>query len=305
MNGIITPMITPLLSDDTIDKKGLKQIVEHLIAGGINGIFVLGTTGEATSLPDKLKQELIALSSEYIGGRVPLFVGITDPSPGESIALAAFSKNAGASAVVAAPPFYFTLTQPELMAYYNNLADKSVLPVFIYNMPAQTKIMIEPSTVTALSKHPNIPGIKDSSGIGPYFNTLLYLLKDNPDFSVFVGPDEMMAQAVLLGGSGGVNSGSNMFPHLFVRLYKAAAEGDLQTVRYLQQAVMEISSVIYSQGGGGYRFLKGIKKVLSAMKMTGNTMALPLHHAFKDEESDAIRKSVDRVKQILSNNTRI
>src|SRR5690606_4269807 len=103
----------------------------------------------------------------------------------------------------------------------------------------------------------------------------------------FVGPDEMMAQAVLLGGSGGVNSGSNTFPHLFVRLYKAASEGDLKTVRYLQQAVMEISSVIYSQGGGGYRFLKGIKKVLSVMDVIRNTMALPLHHEFNDNDSDA------------------
>ncbi len=305
VNGIITPMITPLLNDEAIDKEGLKEIIEHLIDGGVNGIFVLGTTGEATSLPNKLKQELVSLSAGYIGGRVPLFVGITDPSPAESIALASFSKNAGASAVVAAPPFYFTLTQPELTVYYNSLADRSALPVFMYNMPAQTKIMIEPSTVAALSKHPNIPGIKDSSGISPYFNTLLYLLKDNPNFSVFVGPDEMMAQAVLLGGNGGVNSGSNMFPHLFVRLYKAAAEGDLKVVRYLQQAVMEISSVIYSQGDGGYRFLKGIKKVLSVMEITSNIMALPLHHNFNNEESDAIRKSVDKVKQMLSNNTRV
>jgi 4-hydroxy-tetrahydrodipicolinate synthase len=303
MQGIITPMATPLLNDDKIDKSGLKKLIDHLVKGGVNGIFILGTTGEATSLSNKLKQELVSLSCEFVDGRLPVLVGITDPSPKESLGLVSFSRNAGASAVVAAPPFYFTLTQPELLFYYNRLADQSALPVYIYNMPAQTKIMIEPSTVAALSKHPNIPGIKDSSGAGPYFNTLLYLLKENPDFSVFVGPDEMMAQSVLLGGSGGVNSGSNMFPELYVRLYNAAAEGDLTTVRRLQQAVMEISSVIYSQGGGGYRFLKGIKKVLSILDITDNTMALPLHHMFSDDEAEAIRISVERVKQILSNNS--
>ncbi len=296
-------MATPLLNDDTINKDGLRKLINHLINGGVSGIFILGTTGEATSLSNKIKQELVSLSCEYINGRVPLLVGITDPSLAESVQLTIFSKNAGASAVVAAPPYYFTLTQPELLAYYNKLADQSSLPVYIYNMPAQTKIMIEPATIVTLSQHPNIPGIKDSSGAGPYFNTLLYLLKDNPDFSIFVGPDEMMAQSVLLGGSGGVNSGSNMFPELYVQLYNAAAEGDLTTVRRLQQAVMEISSVIYSQGGGGYRFLKGIKKVLSILDITDNTMALPLHHMFSDDEAEAIRISVERVKQILSNNS--
>lgn len=302
MKGIITPMATPLLNDDVIDKDGLRRLINHLVSGGVNGIFVLGTTGEATSLSKTLKQELVSLSCEYINGRVPLLVGITDPSLAESIQLTTFSKNAGASAVVAAPPYYFTLTQPELLTYYNKLADHSGLPVYIYNMPAQTKIMIEPATIVTLSKHSNIPGIKDSSGSCPYFNTLLYLLKDNPAFSIFVGPDEMMAQSVLLGGSGGVNSGSNMFPELFVRLYEAANGGDLKTVRYLQQAVMEISSIIYSQGVGGYRFLKGIKMGLSILEIADNTMALPLQHGFSKEESEAIKKSVNRVTQLLNNN---
>lgn len=301
MQGIITPMVTPLSSDTSLDKQALKKMIDYLIDGGVSGIFVLGTTGEATSLSTSLKRELVELTCDYTGGHVPVLVGITDPSPRESLDLASFSKDAGASMVVAAPPYYFTLTQPELLVYYNRLADQLALPVFIYNMPAQTKIMIEPATVASLSDHPNIPGIKDSSGSGPYFNTLLYLLGGNKNFSVFVGPDEMMAQSVLLGASGGVNSGSNIFPRLYVRLYQAASKGDLETVRYLQQAVMQISSVIYSQGAGGYRFLKGIKKALSVMDLISNTMSLPLHSDFTDQEADAIAKSVAFVKKMLQN----
>ena len=301
MTGIITPMVTPLLNDDALDKKGLEKLVEHLIDGGVNGIFVLGTTGEATSLSTRLKHELISLSCEYVKNRVPVLVGITDPSPRESLGLSEFSKKAGASSVVAAPPYYYTLTQQELVVYYTELANQSDLPVFIYNMPGQTKVMIEPSTVVNLSQHSNIIGIKDSSGSGPYFNTLLYLFRNNMQFSIFVGPDEMMAQSVLLGGNGGVNSGSNIFPDLFVRLYKAAKEGDIENIQHLQKAVMEISSCIYSQGSGSYRFLKGIKKVLSILDITGNTMALPLCHAFSEKESIAIEKSVVLVKKILDN----
>ncbi len=298
--GIVTPMITPFLKDETLDKEGLRRLIDHLVHGGVHGIFVLGTTGEATSLSTRLKQELVTLSCEYVSGRVPVLVGITDPSPYESNELATYAANAGASAVVAAPPYYFTLTQQELAAYYMSLADKLSLPLFVYNMPVQTKIMIEPATVVKLSTHPNISGIKDSSGAAPYFNTLLYLLKDDPQFSIFVGPDEMTAQAVLLGGSGGVNSGSNMFPEVFVRLYEAAKKGELDKVKLLQQVVMEISSCIYGQGSSSYRYLKGIKAVLSVMKMVDNKMISPLSHAFSEEESSAIGESIERVKQLLN-----
>ena len=298
--GIITPMVTPMTTYHSIDKDGLKRLVDHLVAGGVHGIFVLGTTGEATSLSAGLKRELISLTCDFVNKRVPVLTGITDPSPQDSIDLAKFAAESGVSSVVAAPPYYFTLNQEELLTYYTALADQLPLPLYLYNMPVQTKVMIEPGTVKQLSRHENIIGIKDSSGSAPYFNTLLYTLKDNPGFSVFVGPDEMMAQSVLLGGSGGVNSGSNMYPEIFVQLYNAAREGNLGLVSSLQQIVMEISSQVYSQGSASYRYLQGIKVVLSQMGICENNITGPLQPV-ATAHIDAIRESMSLVHEMKKN----
>src|SRR5690606_15059158 len=176
--GIIPPMVTPLLSDNlSLDLKGVNNLLEHLIAGGVHGVFVLGTTGESTSLSYKTRIQLINESCKIVNGRIPVFVGITDTSIEESLHLASIAKKAGASYVVAAPPYYYGLGQEELFKYYWKLADSLPLPLFLYNMPSHTKINIEPKTVARLSEHPNIVGLKDSSANTVYFQNLCFLLK--------------------------------------------------------------------------------------------------------------------------------
>lgn len=298
LKGIITPMMTPLLPAGELDKTALHKLLEHLLNGGVNAVFVLGTTGEGPSLSYRLKRELITETCQFIKDRIPVLVGITDSSLQESVELANFSEKAGASAVVAAPPFYFGLSQEEVLSYFKRLADEVSLPLYIYNMPAQTKIHIEVETMVRLSQHPNIAGVKDSSGNAIYFNSLLHRLKDNTGFSVFVGPDEMTAQAVLLGGSGGVNSGSNMFPKLFCELYKAAAAKEMEKLQQLQSIVMEISTTIYSQGASSYRFLKGIKTVLSSLQISDNIMMAPLTPTTSQEEA-AIKKALIDIQLMI------
>lgn len=296
LQGIITPMITPLLANGSLDEKGLEKVTQHLIDGGVSGIFVLGTTGEATSLSYDLRKEVIEKTCKIVAGRLPVLVAITDSAPEESIRLAEFSKSAGAAYVVAAPPYYYHLNQDELLEYYKMLADRSPLPLFIYNMPLQTKIMIEVQTVKTLALHPNIIGLKDSSGIGPYLNALISHFRNDPEFLVFVGPDEMMAQAVLMGGDGGVNSGSNMFPDLFVETYKAAKSGDLNKITGLQDKIMLISTVIYNQGNSAYRFLQGIKEVASLLGLCGNQTAAPLM-PLKVVDKKAIENVIMQIKK--------
>ena len=296
--GIITPMITPLTSNETIDLENLKRLIKHLIDGGVHAIFILGTTGEGASLSYKLKYELINVTCEYVKSRVPVFVGITDSSFQEGIYLSKIAESAGASAVVAALPYYFSLGQNEIINYFKKLADNVNLPLFMYNIPSQTKIMIEAETVKTLSSHPQIVGIKDSSGNAPYFNTLLYLLKDNKSFSILVGPDEMMASTVLLGGNGGVNSGSNLFPRLFVDLYNAAASGDLEKVSDLQEKVMAISVKIYQTEKCGVSFLKGLKTALYLSGFCGTSLASPLS-CYEEKEVAVIRENLLFLNQII------
>src|SRR5690606_23821357 len=264
-SGIIPPMVTPLLDDNTIDKVGLERLIEHLIQGGVHGIFVLGTTGEAPSLPYALRRELVELTCGQVDGRITVMVGITDSSPEESILLARFSFEVGASAVVAAPPYYFGMDQSELVAYYWNLAERLPLPLYLYNMPSHTKINISVGTVQILSKHPNIVGLKDSSGNAVYFNGALHAMKEDPSFSILVGPEEMMASTVLMGGHGGVNGGANLFPKLYVDLYQAAVDRDHAKILKLQERVMEISRRIYGVGKTGSSYLQGLKAALKVL----------------------------------------
>jgi 4-hydroxy-tetrahydrodipicolinate synthase len=303
-NGIITPTITPLEADGTLDIKNLERLINHLIEGGVHGIFILGTTGESASMPNKLKKELIEATSSFIKDKIPLLAGITDSSLEESISLAKEAVKNGANAVVAAPPYYFNLNQNELVSYFHNLADKSSLPLFIYNIPSQTKVIIEVESVKTLAAHPNIYGIKDSSGNATYFNTLLQKFHDDDSFSVFVGPDEMMAQSVLMGGNGGVNSGSNLYPKLFVELFNAAVGGDLPRVASLQNKVMEMSSLIYQTGNTGTSFLKGLKMALSISGFCKEYMLSPLI-PFCGKEKDIIKQSLTRLSDSISSISKV
>jgi 4-hydroxy-tetrahydrodipicolinate synthase len=286
--GIVPPMVTPLMDNNTLDKSGLDRLIEHLIQGGVHGLFILGTTGEGTSLSYLLRKELIALSCEKVRDRVPIMVGITDTAPEESIQLTSAAAEAGASAVVAAPPYYFGMSQSELLQYYWKLADQLVLPLFLYNMPSHTKINIAPETVKVLSEHPNILGLKDSSGNAVYFNSVLHVMKSNPSFTLMVGPEEMMASSVLMGGHGGVNGGANMFPELYVALYNAAVERDLDRVLLLQERVMDISQKIYCAGVSGSSYLQGLKTALSLLGICNDFIASPLT-GFEAKEKEAIK----------------
>ncbi|MCF8381343.1 MAG: dihydrodipicolinate synthase family protein [Bacteroidales bacterium] len=264
LEGIVPPLVTPLLSDNVLDVIGLEKLINHVINGGVHAIFILGTTGELSRLSYTLKKEVIQNSYRIINKRVPLLVGITDTSIQESFKLEKIAFDTGADAVVLAPPFYYHVEQQELLEYFKTVAENISLPLFLYNMPARTHISIDIETARQASEIPGIVGIKDSSGDFDYFKKLLEALKDKPNFSVFVGPEEIMAQSVLLGASGGVNGGANLFPELYVQLYEAARTGDLETVANLQGVVDQISSNLYQvgKGHGQPNFIKILKEAL-------------------------------------------
>jgi 4-hydroxy-tetrahydrodipicolinate synthase len=299
VKGIIPPMVTPLLSDNvSLDINGVKKLVEHLIAGGVHGIFILGTTGESTSLSYATRRQLIIETCTVVNNRVPVFVGITDTAIEESVQLADVAKASGAAAVVAAPPYYYGLGQEELFKYYWKLADQLSLPLFLYNMPSHTKINIDAKTVVRLSEHDNIIGLKDSSANAVYFQSLIHLLKSKPQFSLLVGPEEITAEIVLMGCHGGVNGGANMFPKLYVELYNAASARDFDRIAVLQHLVMEISTKIYTLGSYGSSYLKGVKGALSALGIIESNLAMPFN-TFEEKEMLQVITNVKSIQESI------
>lgn len=286
LRGIVPPMVTPLNPDGSLDTASAEKLIEHLIEGGVHGIFILGTTGEFSGLSYQTRKDLITQTCKQVGDRVPVLVGITDVSIQESICLADFSAAAGAYAVVAAPPFYNTIDQEELARYYMQLADGISLPLFLYNMPSHTKLTIEVNTVIKLSSHKRIIGLKDSSAHAVYFQGLCHAFKDQQEFVLMVGPEEMMAETVLMGGFGGVCGGANLFPKLYVELYDAAAGRDFEKLKSCQDTVMEISRNIYQVGQYKSSYMKGLKTSLSFLGLCQAQFAAPLFPFTESEEAE-------------------
>ncbi|MBY0526787.1 MAG: dihydrodipicolinate synthase family protein [Gemmataceae bacterium] len=255
LRGIIPPLLTPLAGRDQLDVAGLERLIEHVLAGGVHGLFILGTTGEGPSLSRGLRHEVIERTCRQVARRVPVLVGVTDTSFTESVLLAEHAQDGGAQAVVVAAPFYFPIGQTELRHYVCELAAEMPLPMFLYNMPSHTKMVFEPETLRAALELPNVIGLKDSGGNLVYFHQARRLLAARPDWSLLIGPEELLGEAVLLGGHGGVCGGANLAPRLYVDLYEAAFCQDVPLVRTLQERVWAIAQSIY--GVGVHRGLKG------------------------------------------------
>lgn len=294
LHGIVPPLVTPLLGGNQLDENGLEKLLEHVIKGGVQGLFILGTTGEISRLSDGVKEEMIRKTCRIVNHRVPVLVGITDTAISETMRLENIAYEAGADAVVLAPPFYYHVEQNELVDYFFEVAGSIHLPLYLYNMPSRTNIHIEVSTVTEVAKHPMVMGIKDSSGDLMYIQNLIYAFREKPGFSVFVGPEEIMAQSVLLGASGGVNGGANLYPKLFVELYEAARNNDIALINQLQLIVTHISNTLYKVGVNQPNFTKIIKEALSQLGICGPYMEKP-YIPFSDEDREIIRKCLENI----------
>jgi 4-hydroxy-tetrahydrodipicolinate synthase len=289
LRGVITAMITPLTRRGTLDGSGLERLVEHLISGGVHGLFVLGTTGEGPALPRRLQVDVIKETCQQVAGRVPVIVGVTDTVLEEAVELAAKAKELGAQAVVTSAPFYYPASQAELLTYLEKLADAVPLPIFLYNAPSNTHHRFDPETVRSAAEIPNIVGLKDSGCDMIYFHCVQEGLKDRPNFTLLVGPEELMAEAVLLGGHGGMCAGSNIWPRLYVDLYNAAAASDLEAVRRLQSTVMRLSTTVYRVDAGESSLLRGMKCAVAELGICADGM-MPPFEPFDDASRAKIRQ---------------
>lgn len=296
LKGIIPPMITPLTEDGKLDIDGLKRLIDHLISGGIHGVFILGTNGEAPSLSYELRKELITEACNYVNKRIPVLVGITDTSFEGSVDIANHSKEAGADAVVIAPPYYMPISQIEMVEYLEDLVPKLPLPFMMYNMPSCTKMHMTVDTIKR-SKELGAIGVKDSSGDVGYFYSLMDEFKDSPEFSLITGTEMFLPETILYGGHGAVAGGANFFPKLFVDLYDAAVANDLETVAILRERVLKLYTTVYSVGNHTSRYTKATKTSLSVMGICNDYMAHPLRK-FEAKERQKIKEYIEEFEEI-------
>ncbi|MBX3421859.1 MAG: dihydrodipicolinate synthase family protein [Pirellulaceae bacterium] len=296
-HGIVPPLATPLTTYESLDIAGLERLVAHQLQGDVNGLFILGTTGEAPSLSGRVQRELIQRTAQLMSGSDrPLLVGITHSSMSEAVDLGRFAAEHGATAAVAAAPFYFAIHQAELLQWFRQLADELPLPLMLYNMPSCVRIDIADDTLLALTQHRNIVGLKDSSGDLQYFQQAVAMAQaQRPDWPVMIGPEALLAQAIDLGAAGGVTGGANLCPRLFVDMYRAASSGQVQERTRLQVVIDELQ-MLYEQGAYGSAYLPGLKYALQLAGLCSGKLAPPWRD-LPQQSQLAVREWLDNFKR--------
>jgi len=295
LKGIIPPVITPLNNYNEIDHRGLQNLIEHLINGGVHGLFILGTNGEAPSLSYKVRKELVKSVCKIVDHQIPVLVGISDTSIEGSVDIAEYSWKKGADAVVVAPPYYYPVDQEEMVEYFNVLSSLISIPFLVYNMPSHTKIHLSIDTVKR-AKELGALGIKDSSGDMFHLYSLIEEFKSSSEFSIITGTELFLPDAVMHGGHGAIAGGANMFPQLFVKLYEASVNQNSNSVQQLRKKVIFLYNTIYSVSKHPSRITLGIKCALSIMNICNDYAAPPLSR-LKAAEREQIEKFLLEMKR--------
>ena len=238
LDGIIVPLITPLKSDEAIDEPGLEKLVEHVIAGGVSGIFLLGSSGEGPALSDAVKERLVRLVATQAKNRVAVLVGAFSVGTRQTIDLARRLLQNGGDVAVLVAPFYFSQTQDEIAAHISTVARALDVPTMFYNIPQMVKTMIEPETAAKIAQTHEVIAIKDSWGDMTRFQRTLAIKHTRPDFGVYQGAEGVAALSIARGANGAVLGLANVAPKLCVDLYNAAKSGDLERAWKLQEQLM-------------------------------------------------------------------
>jgi 4-hydroxy-tetrahydrodipicolinate synthase len=291
--GVIVPLVTPLVRRDELDVEGLQRLVEHVLEGGVHGIFLLGTCGESAALCGRMRRELVARVCRQVSKRVPVLVGISDTSLVESLRLAEDVAAEGASAVVITTPYYLPIEPPELVSYVRTVCDESPLPVFLYNMPELARAWYSTAVLEELLDIENLVGLKDSSGDVAYFEAAKLVMARRPDWSLLIGAEARMGAAIRGGAHGSVAGGANVYPRLFANIYDAALANDDPRLASLQIQVIELSQ-IYQFGGYAVGTIRGIKSALKLMSIASDAMAAPFFPA-SDVQQKAIAACLARL----------
>src|SRR5581483_7624295 len=226
IHGIIPPVATPMQANEDLDLPRLKSFIDHLIAAGVHGVFVLGTNSEFYALDEREKQEVVATAVAHVNKRVPVFAGTGAETTREAVRLTKMAEREGADGVSVITPYFVSPSQQEIADHYRRVAESTSLPVMLYNNPATCGgVKIEVDTVARLAQVPNILGVKDSSG--DLQNTVEFVRVVPDRFSVLQGRDTLICQSLLFGARGAVPATANVAPRLLVEIYEAFHRGDL------------------------------------------------------------------------------
>lgn len=226
IRGVIPPIVTPVDQHERVLEETLRQIVEHVITGGVHGIFSLGSNGEFFGLDQEEQERAAAITIDQAGGRVPVYVGIASITTRECVQWARLAERMKAQAVSILHPMFLSPSDEELYQHFKVIAEATSLPVLLYNNPDRMRCGISVDLLERLADIPNIVGVKESSGDMTLTAEFIRRTR-NKDFKVIAGRDILILSTLVYGGAGAVASTANIFPELVVDIYNKFMCGDL------------------------------------------------------------------------------
>lgn len=268
--GLGVALITPFRANGAIDHAALAKVIEHQITGGIDFLVVMGTTGESATISTEEKKQLLAQVIEVVHNRVPIVLGIGGNNTAEVIEqFQAFDMD-GVDAILSVSPYYNKPTQEGIYQHYKALAQVSLRPIILYNVPGRTMSNITAETTLRLARDfKNIIGIKEASG---NLDQVGLILKHRPnDFLVISGDDALTLPMLAMGGDGVISVIGNGLPKEFGNMVHAAMKGDFETARKEHLKLIELITLLFVEGNPG-----GIKEVLKSLGLCDVHMRLPL-----------------------------
>ncbi len=222
--GIIPAMVTPVTSEGKINVEALRKLTNHLIEGGVHGLFPVGTQGEFYALTPEEKKKVMEVVVEETKGRVPVYAGTGAVTTREAVSLTKMAEAIGVNAVSVITPYFIRPSEGELFEHYTLIAKSTRLPVLLYNNPARTGVNLTAEFVARTSEVENIVGIKDSSG--DLTLTAEYIRRTDEKFSVLAGRDTLIYGTLCYGGKGAIAATANVAPKVIVEIYEAFQAGD-------------------------------------------------------------------------------
>ncbi|HEY9346406.1 MAG TPA: dihydrodipicolinate synthase family protein [Inquilinus sp.] len=286
--GVVPPVVTPLTADFQVDYPSFTRVLEHLIGGGVHGLFVLGSTSEVVFHDEATRRRILEHAVKVANGRVPVLAGVIDPTTDRVIGHAKVAQSIGVDAVVVTAPFYARTSAPEVVDHFRYVREAIDVPVIAYDIPVCVHVKLDRAGVVALAREGTIAGLKDSSGDDGNFRFALLDLADRPEIALMTGSEIVCDSALAAGAHGIVPGLANVDPHGYVRLYDLCRKGDWAAARAEQERLCRLFEIVWvslprtsagSAGVGGFK---------TAMRRLGiidtNVMARP-QRALNDAEA--------------------
>lgn len=286
-------LVTPLTEDGKLDHQGLERLIDHILGAGAVGLCPAGSTGEGPLLAREVRTELVAATAGRAAPGVAIIPATVSVTVESTLADLDAYEQAGATAALVPPPFYYPLTDPSVQRFFEEIAGRTPLPLLLYNIPAMTKISIPVPVVAELARHPKVAGMKDSSRDLEYFQAVLAATStpDNGGFSLLTGSDTLLVASMVAGGSGTIAASVNLVPDVVVALFEAIQAKDWLVARDLQERLLAIVSACRRPG-----FPAGWKAALALSGLCLPHTASPINPA----SPEATRHLAHELAQLIA-----